>query len=387
MRTHETPRRRRWVTFAVTALIVVGGVATSVYWLENKPRAKRAAPVILAPLVETIDAQSVTHQVNVPAMGTVTAAQSVELSARVSGELVEVSRRLVPGECFKKGELIARIDPTDFELALRRAEADLVNARYELELELGKRAVALREYELLGETIAEEDRALVLREPHLKNAQAKVDAAEAAVRQAKLDLERTRITAPFNAVVVERDASVGMQVNSGTKLATLAGSDRYWIEATLPVGELSWIRAGKNGSRAAITPRSPGQRFPEGKVRSIMSGVESKGRMARVVIEVPRPFQGGSGAPLLLGDLVTLSIEGKALENVIRIPRAALHEGPAIWLLSPDKRLKIVSVAPLWAEKDAVYVGAATVAEGDRLIGSSLAAPVEGMKLRTGGAQ
>jgi len=385
MPTSNRPRSKTILLVTVTLLIVAGGLGTSTYWLKNKPRAQRAAPQVLPPLVETLETRPADHRVAVPAMGSVAAAQSVELSARVSGELVEVSPRLIPGERFKKGELIARIDPADFELALRQKEADLVNARYELELELGKRAVAQREYELLGETIGESDRALVLREPHLQAARSKVDAAEAAVKQAKLDLERTRIVAPFNAVVVTRDAAVGMQVGSSTKLATLADSDRYWIEATLPVGELSRIRAGKQGSRALIAPRSPGQHFPEGVVKTVMSDVESKGRMARVVVEVSRPFETGSGAPLLLGDLVTLSIEGETLENVVRIPRSALREGPSVWLLTPENRLHITAVAPLWSEQDAVYVDAAAIDEGCRIIGSNLAAPVDGMSLRREG--
>lgn len=387
MRPQDPKRRRKILIYAMTLLIVIGGAGTSLFWLENKPRAKRAAPVVLPPLVQLLPTEVVDHPVAVAAMGTVTAARSVDLSARVSGELIEVSPRLVPGARFKLGETIARIDPADFELTLRQKEADLINARYELELERGKQAVARREYELLGETIPEADRALILREPHLKAARAKVDAAEAALKQAKLNLERTRIAAPFNALVVSREASKGMQVGSGTKIATLAGTDRYWIEATLPVGALSWIRIGDDASRAVITPRNPGQRFPEGRVETVMADVVSKGRMARVVVEVPRPLDGGSGAPLLLGDLVTLSITGKTLPNVVPLPRAAVHEGPSIWLMSPDKRLKIAAITPLWEEKETLYVAADVLPEGFRLIGSNLAAPVAGMKLRTDGVR
>jgi RND family efflux transporter MFP subunit len=387
MPNNETSRTRKIVAYLVVVFIVIGGIGTSVYWMKNKPRAKRAAPKVMAPLVKAVDIKAQDHRVVVAALGTVTAAQSVELMARVSGEVTEINPNLFPGAMLPKGTMIAQIDPSDFKLALRQKEADLVKARYELELELGQRAVAEREYELLGETIAEEDRDLILREPHLRSARAKVDAAEAAVEQAKLNLQRTRIVAPFNAVIKERFVSVGMQLGSGSKIATLVDSDRYWIEATVNVEEMGWIRFGSSASSVTIAPRTAGQNFPEGVVKSIMSDVVSKGRMARIVVEVPDPIENAEGTPLLLGDLVQLSIEGKMLENAVAIPRAVLHHGNTVWLLSPENRLKIVAIEPLWAEKSAAYIAADTVPEGYRLITTDLAAPVEGMTLRTQGAK
>ncbi|MDX1295996.1 MAG: efflux RND transporter periplasmic adaptor subunit [Sulfurimonadaceae bacterium] len=387
MPTIETSRSRKIITFAIVALIVLGGIGTSLYWMKNKPRAKRAAPKVLAPLVEAVTVKPISHRVVVSALGTVGAAQSVELMSRVSGEVIEVSPNLVPGARLQKGALIAQIDPADFELALRQKEADLVKARYELELELGQRAVAQREYELLGEEIAEEDRTLILREPHLRSARAKVDAAEAAVEQARLNLERTRIVAPFNAVVMERFVAVGMQLGSASKIATLVDSDRYWIEASLNVEEVGWIRFGDTPSDVTIAPRTAGQSYPKGKVKSVMSSVASKGRMARVVVEVADPIGGSEGTPLLLGDMVSLAIEGKVMKEVIKIPRSAMHHGNTIWLLSPQNRLKVVALKPQWMEKDAAYVAADTIAQDHRLIVSNLAAPVEGMTLRTRGAE
>ena len=382
------PKNRRKILIAAAmGVVILSGLAVSAYWLNNKPRAQRTPPKSLAPLVETVSLTPVEHLATVSAMGVVTAAQSVDLAARVSGEVVAVNDHLAPGARFAKGEMIARIDPADYRLALREKEAALVKARYELELELGQGAVAKREYELLGETIAESDRALVLREPHLKAARANVDAAEAALEQARLELERTQIVAPFNAVVKERFVAVGMQLGSGTKIATLVDSDRYWIEASLPIDHLAWIRFGNDPSRVEIIPRIPGTHYREGFVKSVMSDVDEEGRMARIVIEVSDPLSSTAAAPLLLGDLVTLGIEGKRLENVLKIPRSAVHNGGSIWLLSPEKRLKIVHLTPLWAETDAIFIDASAIADGFSLITTDLSGAVEGMQLRTEKAQ
>ncbi len=385
MNTPKSAIFRKTLTFIVMAAIIGGGLGLSYYWLENKPKAQRKPFKALPPLVEAEQVTPKNYRVVINALGTVKAAQSVDLSAQVSGEVIEVSERLRPGARFEKGELIALIDPADFELALRQKEADLVKARTDLELELGQQAIAKREYELFGETIEESDRALLLREPHLKSAQAKVDAAEAAVEQARLNLERTRVVAPFNALIQSRSVSIGTQLGSGSKVATLIDTDRYWIEATLTAEQLSWIRYDDNGSKVTITPRNSKQEFPVGTVMSIMGDVAEKGRMARAIVEVPKPLDEGSGVPLLLNDLVSLSIEGIELKNVIAVPRSAVHNGNTIWLLTPEKSLKIVTINPIWSTKQSVYLPAETFEKEQQLIISNLPAPVEGMTLRTRG--
>ncbi len=381
----DTFSKRKLLIAVLIAAVVAGGAGISLFWLNSKPRAQRTPPKVLAPLVTTQTVAPATHAVTIEALGTVTAAQSVELSAQVSGEVVEVSPRLAPGARFAEGELLARIDPADYELALRQKEAELVKASYELEVEKGEGAVARSEYELLGESIDAADRALVLREPHLKAARAAVDAAEAAVEQARLDLNRTRITAPFNAVVKERSVAVGMQLGSGTKIATLVDSDRYWIEAALPVSQLSRIRFGTDASSVRIAPRSTGQTFPEGRVIGLLSDVDDQGRMARLLIEVPHPLENGRGAPLLLGDIVNLEISGIPLKNLLMIPRADVRNGSAIWLLSPEKRLKIVPVVPVWSQRDAIYIAPETIPSGYALITTDLTGAVDGMTLREAG--
>jgi len=377
MSTDVTPPKKSILTIFIMSIIVIAVVAISIYWMKNRPRATRTPTKVLAPLVTAVKTDAISHNIKISALGKVTPVQIVELSSQVSGEVIDVRDELIPGIELKKGDLIAQINPIDFELLLRQKEADLVKAEFELELEVGKVAVAKREYELLGEDISKENRSLILREPHLKAAKAKVDSAKANVALAKLNLHRTKIVSPFNATVKTRFVSVGMQIRSGSKIVTLVGSERYWIEATLPSNALKWINFDKNASKVDIKQNH------HGVVKTIMSDVEQNGRMARVVIEVVNPLNNYHGSPLLLDDIVNLSIHGKTLNNVIKIPRFTLHNGNNIWFLSPNDKLKILKIMPIWTEKDAIYILADTISKEYKLITSSIPAPVSGMSLRT----
>lgn len=376
--------KNRVITLVVMTAIILGALTLSLFWLKNKPRAKRTAPKVLAPLVLATELKSISHKVVVEALGKVQPAQSVDLSSQVSGEVVSVKTPLVPGMRLKKGEFIAQIEPADYTLTLRQKEADLVKAEYELALERGQQAVAKREYKLLGTKIAKKDRTLVLREPHLKFAQAKVDAAKAAVEQAKLNLERTKIVSPFPAIVQERYVAEGMQVNSGSKIVTLVDSSRYWVEVSLNTEALPWVSIS---NEVSIKPRISGQVLPKGYVKSIKSDVETQGRMARIVVEVPNPLDTTKGAPLLLEDIVTVMLSGRELKNVIRIPRSALHEQNSLWLLTPDNTLKIETVQQVWSDQSAIYVPRDSLDLANHLIISNIPAPVDGMKLRKNGAK
>jgi len=371
MENKPTEKKNLSIFFMTVIIIVV--VAISIYWMKNRPKAKRMPSKVLAPLVTAINTNSINHNVTISSMGKITPAQSVDLSAQVNGEIVYVTDNLIPGMELKKGDLVAQINPIDFELLVRQKEADLAKAEFELELEIGQVAVAKREYELLGEPVNKENIALILRKPHLKSAQAKVISAKAGLEQAKLNLERTKIISPFNAIVKTRMVSLGMQVRSGSNLATLAGSNYYWIEAKLPSNTIKWINFGENASNVSI------KLDKKGIVKTIMSDVEQNGRMARIIIEVANPL---NGTPLLLDDIVTVSISGKTIKNVIKVPRAYLHNGNTVWFLSETNRLKVIEVMPIWMEKDAIYISANTKSKNDKLITSSIPAPVDGMSLR-----
>lgn len=383
---------RHVVRLLLVLIILAGGGGISFYWLTHKPTAQRRPPQTQARLVEVSRVRSGTQKVVVKAMGTVVPTRRIQLASRVSGEIVEVSPDFVPGGHFKANQRMLQIEPKDYQLAVQQFTSNLAKAQCDLKVEMGQQSVAQREYELLGQDVQEEDKELLLRQPQLAMVQAAVTAAQASLEQAQLDLKRTNVMAPFNAIVQSRNVDLGSQVNVSTELASLVDTDKYWIQVSVPVDELRWItipdRSDDKGSLVRVYYESAWgpDALRMGTVERLMTDLEPQGRMARLLVAVADPLELNSDSQnhhsLILESYVRVKIQGPDLEDVVRIPRAALRDGNRVWVMKPDNTLDIRNVTIIWGGSDHVCVTDGP-ADGDLLVISDLAAPVQGMALRT----
>ncbi|HPD17231.1 MAG TPA: HlyD family efflux transporter periplasmic adaptor subunit [Planctomycetota bacterium] len=456
--------------------VLAGGIVFAGYLLRTGPKAGRRNPEPRALLVSVSEVARSRERAVVHAMGTVRAAQTINLQPRVSGEIVEVTPECIPGGMLKEGSVIARIDPADYQLAVeqqtteverltallaqRRAELaqresdvataasaiqqrasevlkaqnELVKAEAALRIEQGQQAVARREYELLGKKLSEADLDLVLRKPQLLTAEANCDAAraakaaaeaardsavaakaaaeamkqsaaaaveaaeaskkaaEVALKQAQLDLARTAIRAPFNAIVEAESVDLGSQVSSQTPLASLVGTDEYWVEVSVPVDQLQWLRVprsrGEEGSTARIYDEAAWgpDTFRVGTVIRLASGLETEGRMARLLVSVPDPLglKGASARPpaLLIGSYVRVEIEGTELDGVVPLDRDLVHEGDQVWVMGADGTLEIRKPVIVFRGRDRLLISGG-LDTGDKVVTTNIAAPVPGTPLRT----
>jgi multidrug efflux pump subunit AcrA (membrane-fusion protein) len=211
----------------IAPLVVVGlalGVANR--FVQSKPQAQRAERRVSAPLVEVMPAILGPQTLTVEAMGTVRPAHLLVVQPQVSGAIIDHHPALVPGGLIAEGETLVTIDARDYELAVERQQAQVARARLDLRVENGRQAIAEQEWDSMAQELVMMDRAdesLARREPQVAAARAGVKSAVGAVEMAQLSLDRTRISAPFNAVVREEAVEVGQIVGPGFRLATLAG--------------------------------------------------------------------------------------------------------------------------------------------------------------------
>jgi RND family efflux transporter MFP subunit len=382
----RTPRK--WVgTLLLCVVVIAAGLGVSAYIKKTAPKAQKREPVNNIPRVETQDLVVGDHQVSIDAMGSVVPAREVTLKARVSGEIVSLHPDFITGGFVGQGEPILKIDPQDYRLALARKKSQLVNSQYELKLEMGYQEVARREWSLInkGKPATPEDAELALRKPHLAKARSDLAAAEAELEQAKLNLSRTEIEAPFNAIIRAKHVEIGSQISTQDALAELVGTDEYWIRASLPVDRLRWFRipASRNETGALVTVHYRGYRRT-GRVIRLLGDLETQGRMARILVSVKDPLNISDSAPdqppMLIGEYVRIEIQGDRLDSVYRIPRSALRDNNTIWLAGADDTLLVRSVEPVWRDDRLVLVED-SIKPGERLIVSDLATPVAGMPI------
>ncbi len=335
-------------------------------------------------MVETAPVERKTHRVVVRAMGKVMPARQIALKPRISGELVEVSPEFVPGGTFKRGDIIARIDDSDYLIAEKKAQAALSKATASLDLERAQQEVAKKHYSdfvAAGGKIENED--FVLRKPQGRSAAADLNTAQASLEQARLDLERTTIKSPFDAVLISTSANIGDQVGPQTEIASLADSSCFWIRVSIPKSDLGFISvpdAGdKDGSRAEVAGIGG---TLHGRLIEITAELDEDGQMAGAIIEVEDPLSLKAAGPrIFLNQIVAVEIMGMEVRNCARIPRSASREG-RIWLLTSEKKLMTMQINAVWNNREWLFF-TEEIPGGAELIVSDLPFAVEGMQLRT----
>lgn len=377
-------RRIAWI---LGALILLAGAVVSWILLRTAPVAEKKEKQRAPKIVQTIQVSPGDHRIAVSAYGTVVPARSVIVRPEIAGRITSHHPALVPGGRISEGETLFTIDDADYRIALREAKTALDDAEAGVALEAGRQSVAQREYDQLRRDLpdAEINRALVLREPFKRQTEAALERATSAVARAELELSRTAVTCPFNALVIDESVEIGQLADSGTPLATLVGADAFWVRASVPLSDLPWIRlpaGGKPGAKATVrvaTARggSPGR---AGEAVRLLGDIEESGRLARVLVEVPAPLDPDQGCPLLLGTYVHVAIDAGVLEGVVEIPRPALREGDRLWLVGPDKRLVIRDAEILWRREETLLIRD-VVGPGEAIIVSDLVAPLPGMEL------
>jgi RND family efflux transporter MFP subunit len=384
------PHGYTWKIIAPAAVVLTAALIVT-YLVLSSTSVKRTPPKQEARLVEVTTVSPETTRITVEAWGTVQAARQVKLQSQVAGEVKRTGDGFEPGAHVSKNELLLQIDPADYQLAVRQRRADLTKAQADLALEEGRRAVAEQEFELLAkETGATEDeRRLMLREPQRETARAAVASAEAALSEARLNLARTTVKAPFNALVLDRQVNTGTRVSNGAELATLVDTDTFWVELAVPAASLRWLELpadGQPGSKVLLYQEQVWgkERYREGRVIRVRGDLDEKGRMARLLVAVDDPLSlhDPQQPPMLLGAFVRAEIAGRELPDVLALKRGWLRDDDTLWLMNQENKLVIRRLQPLYSSSDNVYVQDG-IEPGERIVTSELAVPVDGMPLRT----
>ena len=386
---------RAFFKLIIVCGIIGGGVLIALFLIRSKPQAERKPISVGTPLVETIQVAPQDEKTAVTAMGTVVPAREVTLQPQVSGKVVEVNPRLIPGGRFQTGTMLLKIDDRDYRIAVEQQKAKISQASVELKTEQRRQSVARKEWDLLSpdlKSISPEGRDLALREPQLESAKAALESTKSALEKARLDLERTLIEAPFNGFVREKFVDVGQFVSPGARLVTFVGSDAFWVRISVPVEQLESIAIpgmnGETGAEVRVIQQNPGAGKPvvrRGRVIRLLGDLDPAGRMARLLVAVENPLGNGSAGkdgefPLLLDAYVAVEIQGPVLADVFVIPRKALREDATVWTVTPDERLAFAPVRVVWRTREEVMVRG--LDPGASVVTSRLPAPVEGMAVR-----
>lgn len=390
---HGTGRGLLQGLFAVVIIII--GIVGAIVLIKFQKPPQREEQEVLAPLVKVEQLSRRDIQMVIRGHGTVSPRVQVEIVPQVSGKVVRVNPQFKAGGFIPGGEQILKIDPQDYELAVRQANAAVAEAQVRLDLEMAEADVAREEWHQLHPD-KEPASPLVFREPQIRQAQARLESAKAGLATAELHLERTQLSLPgeVDALIMSERADLGQYVMAGQSVGVAYGIESVEIEVPLEDKELAWFDIPDN----TVLPNSDGwsTRYPIAQVKADFAGaehtwtgyvkrttgqVDKMSRLVSVVVEVFEPFKvSDSRPPLLPGMFVEVLIAGRVLEGAIAVPRDAVHSRNEVWVVK-DGWLHIQPLDIVRADRDFAYT-ISGLDDGVTIVVSSLDTVTEGMKVR-----
>ncbi|MGD7653860.1 MAG: efflux RND transporter periplasmic adaptor subunit [Verrucomicrobiales bacterium] len=327
------------------APVVIGIAVAGTYLLINSKKPKPSREVRVAvPMVSVVETAPGNATPVVSTYGNVQSYYETRIAGQVAGKLVSVSAGFDPGLAVKAGEVLAKIEDADYKAAVAERQSELAAARQTLADEEARSRIAAEDWQASGRAL---DTApdFTLRKPQLAAAQAAVSAAEQAVDKAMLDLARTEVRAPFDAIVQTRTASPGNVVAVGEELGTLVSRDKAEVRLPLTPDQVASLDLpvafiGSGGQPITAVLRSPARPGVEWKaeIRRTEASIDSKNQVLYVIGEIADPFDNPE-AFLPVGTFVTAELPGRVMKNVHTLPQTSLVNDAYVWVLGPDDGL------------------------------------------------
>jgi RND family efflux transporter MFP subunit len=380
---------------ALPVVVLGGSILIAVALLATGPEAQRRKPPPAQPTVEVMVTAPQTYQVDVRTRGTVSPRTQSTLVPEVAGRIVEVAASFRNGGFFDKGDVLATIDPRDYEIAVTIARSELAQARLKLREEEAQAEQARQDWKKLGG--GAEPTALVLRKPQMASARAAVAAAEGRLRQAEIDLQRTRVRAPYVGRVLEKSVDIGQYVAQGTVMATIYAVD--YVEIRLPLTDeqqafvdLPELYRGEGvapeaAPKVVLTARIGGkEREWEGRIVRTEGAIDTKSRQLFAVAQVDDPYgRHGDRPPLKVGQFVQARIQGRHLDNAFVIPRGAVRGDSEVFVVDDADRLRRRKLDIAWRDAEHVVV-IEGLAPNERISLTPLPFAADGVQVRIAGA-
>ncbi|MDH5561149.1 MAG: efflux RND transporter periplasmic adaptor subunit, partial [Deltaproteobacteria bacterium] len=305
--------------------------------------------------------------------------------------IVWISPKLVEGGYVGKDEKLFQIDPADYEIQIQQSKANLARAQYDLAMAEAQKQTAEQSMKYFDQSKGKQSvkgnnkmSELARHQPQMKNARASVDSAKASLKMARLNLDRARVTAPFNGYLYDVNLTVGQIVSIGQSVVKMFPETPVVLKVSIPLSDLGWVELDKLNSQntpKAIISRSIGKEKHEwqGKVVRHLLQMDPASSLSTLIVEVDKPIS-QLGFRLPLGMLADVTIKGKTLKKVNKIPLDSLRDNDRLFIFN-DNKLEIRQVEVIRKNDQFAFISSG-LQKDDFIIVSPLTSIVPGMKLK-----
>jgi RND family efflux transporter MFP subunit len=385
-------RTRKLLPVAIFGVLLAVAIVIRMNPPESQERRDFRGPVMT---VETQVTQPVDYKVMLESYGTVQPRTRSVLVAQVAGQIISVDENVRDGGFFEKGDVLVEIDARDYAADVRIAQATLADAQSALAEAQARTNQAREDWARLGNEGDAPD--LVLRIPQLDAAKARVASAESALAKARLDLERTRIVAPFAGRILRKFVDVGQVVPPNSQIAEVYATDYVEIRLPLRNRDLPYIdlpesyrfsdAADSGAGRVVIESDLVGEESWDAALVRTESAIDDAARQLHVIAQIDDPFGRGSEGrtPLKIGQYVTAKLEGRTLADAIVIPNNTIYQGTYVYTVM-DGVLRRRDIDIAWQNDREAVIGGGLEA-GDQLVITPLGQVTSGIRVSVMGEE
>jgi RND family efflux transporter MFP subunit len=417
--------------------VVIVGVTIFFVFVKNRTQPEKIPLAETARAVRVIQVPRIDVVPTIRGTGTVRPSQVWNGVAQVSGKIIHTHPQLKKGAVIREGEVVLKIDPSDYELAIGQAktsiqagEAQLAenkvkqnNAQSSLKIEQEALRIAQEELQrkrtlitqgtVTRSELEKEERNVLAQQQSVQSLQntinllpaerqrlqADIARLQSQLKNAELNLERTTITMPFTGRIAETNVEIQQYVRQGDRLAIADGISKAEVEVDLSmerlsallhsmevinVEDVSAIGIGEvlGLSARVMLQRNSNTNAWDGKIVRTSDTLDPRTRTVGFIVEVDNPYanvQPGVKPPLVKGMFVEVEIRGKPMKNKLVIPRAALNDHH-IYVADSYNRLQRRAVQTRPGGPNYVIVLNGLQA-GERVVISDLSPAIEGMLL------
>ena len=381
------------IIMPIAIILIAGSVAAAMVWQKREPDKKEESDPIIT--VETVQLKSTDMRFTISSQGNVSPHTETSLVSEISGVVTEVSPGFVVGGFFKKGEILLRLDPADYEVAVQQARANLLIMKARQDREEAQVEQAKKEWDMSGRPRSAAP-SVALRTPYLQEAKANVLFAQAELDKAERKLKQTVIRAPYDGMIKEKLVDVGQYVTSGTQLAQTFAVDFAEVRLPLTDQDITYLEL-PNPANPENSESDPG---PEVELTSIIGGrkyrwparivrtegvIDQRTRVHYAVARITDPYNlrdSNERPPLPMGSFVKAGIKSTLVQNVIAVPLQAIRGMNQVLVKDEQDRLKIYKVKIIRADKDFAYINGG-VLDDREAITTAVYNPIDGMPIQS----
>lgn len=355
---------KRYAILAGLAVVIAAGGLVAYFSGDSRARDKPAAKGPAAVAVSVVAAVQQSAPVRLQAIGNVEPYASVAVKSRVDGQILEVQFR--EGQEVKKGQILFRIDPRPFEAAARQAAAQALRDAASRD----QAASQERRYqELLEKNFVSKD-AYAQYRTNAQTAQATAKATEAALENARLNLEFTVIRSPIDGYVGRALLQAGNMVkaNDTISLVVINQVKPVYVSFAIPEQQLAAVRDLMAKAPLTVDVAAPGSDKPiaAGRIAFLDNAVDQTTGTIKV-----RAIFDNNDAALWPGQFYTVRVKLYDQQDAIIVPTRALQTGPDgqfVYVVKPDMTAELRKVVAARSDGDLTVLAEGALAKGERVV-------------------